>query len=213
MKRCPKCNRAYSDIAEKCPQCNISLSGNPGASAMQTNTTWSTQNTNQQNGTQPGQGYSQSPYNQMQGSQMQYDNNNYNNNNHNNNGGTGYIQQPASSMGFIEAVKTCFTKYATFTGRARRSEYWWFVLFYEIMYILLSVFSQSSEFMALVLVVWLLGVFLPGLAVCIRRLHDTGRDWKFVFWILVPIYGPIKLIIQLAKDSDPGSNAYGPCPK
>lgn len=205
MKRCPKCNRAYSDIMEKCPQCNISLSGNPGTSAIQTNTTWSAQNPSQQNGAQPGQGYSQSQYNQMPDSQMQYNNNN--------NGRTGYVQQPASSMGFIEAVKTCFMKYATFSGRARRSEYWWFVLFNGIVNIILSILSQGSEFMALVSIVWPLAVFLPGLAVCIRRFHDTGKNWKFLFWSLIPIYGPIRVIIELAKDSDPNSNAYGPCPK
>ena len=203
MKRCPKCNRAYSDIMEKCPQCNVSLSGDSGASTVQMNTTWAAQNPGQQNGTQPGQGYSRPQYSQMQGSQLQ----------NNNNTGAVYNQQSVSSMGFIEAVKTCFMKYATFTGRARRSEYWWFVLFNGIVNTLLSVLSQSSELMVLVSVLWPLGVFLPGLAVCIRRLHDTGRSWKFVFWILVPIYGPIKFLIELIKDSDPGNNAYGPCPK
>lgn len=211
MKRCPKCNRAYSDIIEKCPQCNISLSSSPGTSTAQTNTTGVGQNSSQQNSTQSGSGYSHPQYNQMQISQTQYNsNNNYSNNR---NGETGYIQPPVTSMGLIEAVKTCFMKYATFTGRARRSEYWYFVLFYGIVYILLSAFSQSSEFMALAYILWPLGAFLPSLAVCIRRLHDTGKGWKFIFWTLVPIYGQIKIIIELAKDSEAGYNWYGPCPK
>lgn len=208
MKRCPKCNRAYSDIIEKCPQCNISLSSNPGTSTVQTNTTWVGQNPSQQNGTQPGSGYSHPPYNQIQGSQTQY-----NSNSNNSNGETGYIQPSVTSMGFIEAVKTCFMKYATFTGRARRSEYWYFCLFVAIVYALLSLFAQSSELMALVFLAWPLAIVVPEWAVCIRRLHDTGRDWKFIFWTFVPIYGPIKLIIELTKDSDPGHNWYGPCPK
>lgn len=195
MKRCPRCNRAYADIIGKCPQCNISLSGNPGASTVQTNTNWTGQNQSQQNGIHPLAGYSQPPYNS------------------NSNGGTGYVQQSAPSMGFTEAVKTCFTKYATFTGRARRSEFWYFYLFIVIVYALLAFLAQSIEFMELVLLVCPFVIVVPIWAVYIRRLHDTGRDWKFIFWTLVPIYGPIKLIIELTKDSEPGHNWYGPCPK
>lgn len=210
MKRCPQCNRAYSDIAEKCPQCNIPLPGNPGASPVQTNNTWTTQSPSQPYGTQLGPGYSyqrnnQPPYNQ-QHNQMQY-------NGGNNNGGTGYIPQPTSSMKFTEAVKTCFMKYVTFRSRARRSEYWYFELFSWIGRILLFFLSPVSEFMALAFMAWSWGVLLPEWAVYIRRLHDTGKDWTFIFWAVVPIYGQIKILIELAKDSDPGNNAYGPCPK
>ena len=187
MKRCPRCNRAYADIIEICPQCNVSLSSNPGTSTAETRVG---QNPSQQNSTQPGLGYS-----------------------HPQNEETSYIQPSVTSMGFIEAVKTCFMKYATFTGRARRSEYWYFCLFVAIVYALLSLFAQSSELMALVFLAWPLAIVVPEWAVLIRRLHDTGRDWKFIFWTFVPIYGPIKLIIELTKDSDPGHNWYGPCPK
>lgn len=181
---------------DKCPQCNISLPGNPGTSTVHTDTGQTIQHPRQQNGTQPGSGYSQPQYG-----------------NGNNNGGTGYSQPSASSMGFIEAVKTCFMKYATFTDRARRSEFWYFVLFEVIVTTLLLFFSQSSDFIGNVYIVWSLGTFLPGLAAYIRRLHDTGRDWKFIFWTFVPVYGQIKLILELAKDSEPGYNWYGPCPK
>lgn len=125
------------------------------------------------------------------------------------------VGQPSSDskMGFVEAVKSCFSQYATFTGRARRSEYWWFALLNYIASFVLMFLSQIIPVLAFLYFAWSIAVLVPGLAVWVRRLHDVGKDWKYMFWILVPIYGPIKMILTLTKDSDPGSNMYGSYPK
>lgn len=108
-------------------------------------------------------------------------------------------------MDFITAVKTCFSKYATFEGRARRSEYWWW-----------AVFSFLMGLLGLIPVLgWIIAVaiMLPGLAVSVRRLHDTGRSGWWWFLCLIPLIGAIVLIIFYTQDSQPGENAYGPNPK
>lgn len=97
---------------------------------------------------------------------------------------------------------TALTKYADFSGRARRSEYWLFAL-------ISFVFSLIPYLGWL----WSLAVLIPSWAVFCRRMHDTGRSgWNWL-WILLPIAGPIILIIYTCQDSVPGPNEYGPNPK
>ena len=116
----------------------------------------------------------------------------------------------ANQMKFTEAVRTCFQKYATFSGRARRSEYWFFTLFTSLANILLiSIFDEDSALVSL----FSLAVFVPGLAVGVRRMHDIGRRGTAVLMILVPLVGWIIYLVWTAKDSQPGTNAYGPNPK
>ncbi len=99
-------------------------------------------------------------------------------------------------MGFAESIKTCLTKYATFSGRASRSEFWWFYLAQIIIY---GIASSVSE---VVYAVAFLLLLLPSLAVQVRRVHDTGHcGW----WILCPIYN----IILYCSASDEGENEYG----
>lgn len=106
----------------------------------------------------------------------------------------------------------CLQNYVKFDGRARRSEYWYFVLFNFII-------SCAVEFVGyLIGLDWLvslygIGVFLPGLAVGIRRLHDIGKSGFWILIGLIPLVGWIWLIILLCQDSQPGSNEYGPNPK
>jgi uncharacterized membrane protein YhaH (DUF805 family) len=92
-------------------------------------------------------------------------------------------------MTFVEAVRTCFTKYADFRGRASRPEYWWWFLFTVVTSGLLS-----AIFPALV-GVFSLATLVPSLAVGVRRLHDTDRSgWLLLLWF-VPILGWAALII------------------
>jgi uncharacterized membrane protein YhaH (DUF805 family) len=118
-------------------------------------------------------------------------------------------------MSFTEAVKTCFQKYAVFSGRARPSEYWWWVLFNILLVVVLVlVFSgggTETGAEALIGLAWL-ALLLPSLAVTVRRLHDTGRSGWWWFISLVPLVGPIVLIVFLATAGDPGPNRYGPAP-
>ena len=120
-------------------------------------------------------------------------------------------------MDFATAVKTCFNKYATFRGRAMRSEYWWFVLFLIVANIVLSVidttlFGHGADNVQLLSGLFALATILPSLAAGARRLHDTGRTGWWLLIALIPILGTLVLIWFLTRPSDPGENDYGAAP-
>jgi uncharacterized membrane protein YhaH (DUF805 family) len=121
---------------------------------------------------------------------------------------------PASGgpMPFPEAVRRVLTQYATFTGRARRSEYWWFFLFNAIVSAVASGIDAVIGFPALQIVAGL-ALLVPGLAVGARRLHDTGRSGWWQLLALVPIVGVIVLIVWWATDGHPNPNRWGASPK
>lgn len=109
---------------------------------------------------------------------------------------------------YVDVLK----KYAVFSGRARRQEFWMFALFNAIISIVLFIVGRVIGFPALGLV-YSLAVFLPGLGVTVRRLHDTGRSgWAFLI-ALIPLAGPIILLVWLASESKPEQNQYGTNPK
>lgn len=105
-------------------------------------------------------------------------------------------------------------KYAVFNGRARRKEYWMFFLFNLVIgFILGFVEGLAHEGFGILGAVYGLLVFLPGLGVAIRRLHDTGRSGWWLLLGLIPLLGMIVLLIFMLIDSDPAENRYGPNPK
>ena len=116
----------------------------------------------------------------------------------------GAAAQPKEGVGFLDAMKLYFTRYADFSGRSRRSEYWYACLFN----------------MLLSLVCWIpvigwiaaVAVLIPGLSVTVRRLHDVGKSGWWLLLVLVP-FGGIVLLIWECSDSDPRPNQYGPSPK
>jgi uncharacterized membrane protein YhaH (DUF805 family) len=112
---------------------------------------------------------------------------------------------------YLEVLK----KYATFGGRARRTEFWMFVLINFIISAVLSIIWRATGNVALEVVYYLyaVAVLIPGIAVTVRRLHDTGRSGGWWFIVLIPIVGGIILIVFCAQDSQPGPNQYGPNPK
>lgn len=116
-------------------------------------------------------------------------------------------------MGIVRAVKTCLQKYGTFTGRARRSEYWFWALALTIVEILLLVVMDPlGDFGFWLLVGVLFASLLPSVAVAVRRLHDTDRSG---FWLLlwpIPV-ASLVLLYFLLQDTAPGDNRYGPNPK
>lgn len=110
-------------------------------------------------------------------------------------------------------------KYAVFSGRAQRAEYWFFVLFNVIISILLTVldavlgtFDVQSGY-GVLSSIYALAMFIPSLAVTVRRLHDTSRTGWWILIALIPLIGAIVLLIFLVFDSAPGENDYGPNPK
>lgn len=124
-------------------------------------------------------------------------------------------------MDFKTAVTSVLkNNYANFNGRARRSEFWYFYLFDLI---ISAIFSVLSAILGKVPVVGLLitilsgvvalALLVPGLAVSFRRMHDIGKSALWILVLLIPLVGWIILLVLLAKDSQPGENAYGPNPK
>lgn len=123
----------------------------------------------------------------------------------------------------METYLTPWKKYATFSGRAPRKEYWTFYLINTAIMLLLSAtfgggliygaVSIRIEAVGLPATLFGLAVFIPTLAVLVRRLHDLGRTGWWVLLGFVPIIGGLILLIMLLFDSQPGPNQYGPNPK
>lgn len=114
---------------------------------------------------------------------------------------------------FGEAVKTVLNKYCCFTGRASRSEYWWWVLATFILSMIIGVlFSFSSNAQSIVMCVVNLALLLPSLGLCVRRLHDIGKSGWWILIGLIPLVGAILLIVWYCQDSNRGPNQYGPEP-
>lgn len=115
---------------------------------------------------------------------------------------------------YIEVLK----KYAVFSGRARRQEYWMFVLFNVIIALVLGIIDQIAAIASLgsngvLSALYGLAVLLPSLAVGVRRLHDTGRSGWWMCIGLIPIIGALVLLIFAIQDSQPTDNQYGLNPK
>ena len=110
-------------------------------------------------------------------------------------------------------------KYVDFSGRARRKEYWMFALFnffFAILAIILdNVLGTAVENVGYGIFygIFALAVFLPALAVLVRRLHDVGKSGWFMLISLIPLIGGIWLFILMVTDGQPGENQYGPNPK
>ncbi len=119
-------------------------------------------------------------------------------------------------MGPTQAVSSVFSKYATFSGRARRSEYWWFVAFSIVLLIVALVIDNaaglkiSGQQIGWVYSVVALLLFIPSIAVTVRRLHDTGRSGWWWFLSLLCGIGAIILFVFCLMEGTRGPNEYGP---
>ncbi len=109
--------------------------------------------------------------------------------------------------------------YATFTGRARRSEYWYFALF-NVIFSLVATILDNVLGIALEGIgygplygLYVLAMLIPGIAVTVRRLHDVGKSGWMYFIVLIPIIGAIWLLVLFFTDSQVGSNKWGENPK
>ncbi len=132
------------------------------------------------------------------------------------------------NKGIIEWYLDVFRKYAVFSGRSRRKEYWSFILINWIIGLVYvgmlfigayissrdgSVFNGIQMIANVLYYGYAIASMVPGLAVSIRRLHDIGKSGWWYLIGLIPVVGTIVLIVFLCKDSDPGLNEYGPNPK
>lgn len=110
------------------------------------------------------------------------------------------------------------TRYAEFSGRARRKEFWLFAavnflvtLVFGFIDLALGLVSEEAG-IGLLSGLYSLVVLIPYLAVTVRRLHDSGRTGWWLLIGLIPLLGPIVLLVFMLLDSDPAENRYGPCP-
>ena len=136
-----------------------------------------------------------------------------------------FSPRPQQMMGFMDALKTVYrNKYATFSGRASRSEYWWGYLGYVVIATVLQIVAlvgaaallNVNESLAglalLVPMLALVGMIIPSIAVSVRRLHDTGKSGWMLLIIMIPCIGFILWIVWMVEDGQAHDNAYGPVP-
>ncbi|AUC81392.1 DUF805 domain-containing protein [Lacinutrix sp. Bg11-31] len=113
----------------------------------------------------------------------------------------------------------CIKNYTNFSGRARRSEYWMFLLFNILIVIALSYLSSiinevlDSDNFIFIPFVYILLIIVPHFAVVVRRLHDINKSGTYWFVRFIPLVGPIWLLVLLVEDSSIGVNKYGRNPK
>ena len=139
-------------------------------------------------------------------------------------------------MSFMDSVKTCFSKYATFSGRAQRAEFWYFALFILLGAIALSFVDSAvfgpREVLAMsgadsfengmsfnmswqpqpITGIFMLATLLPNISVMVRRLHDTNRSGWWYWIALIPMIGFIVLLVFAVSKGTDGDNDYGPDP-
>ncbi len=113
-------------------------------------------------------------------------------------------------MSFVGAITTGFNKYVTFTGRAARSEYWFWLLFWFVAYAV-ATFLDVMVGLGLIGALVSLALLLPSIAVAVRRLHDLDRSGWWFLLVLTGI-GSILLIVWYCMKGTTGPNSYGPDP-
>jgi len=115
-------------------------------------------------------------------------------------------------MEFVPAVTQVLKKYAVFTDRASRSEYWWFILFNFLASVVAGLVGGLLGDQGVLSALVSLGLLLPGLAVGVRRLHDIDRSGWWLLLALLPLVGAIILIVWACFRGTPGPNRFGPDP-
>ena len=111
----------------------------------------------------------------------------------------------------MTAVRACIHKYATFDGRAARSEFWWFTLAVVIGNVIFSIIAGITG-LGLISLVYSLAILLPSIAVGVRRLHDLDKTGWLYLVVLVPLLGALYLIYLFIQEGTKGENKYGPDP-
>jgi uncharacterized membrane protein YhaH (DUF805 family) len=138
------------------------------------------------------------------------------------------LEMPYYGIGFVDAIKRGFKKYATFSGRASRSEYWWWYLFTFLVYLVLGVplyvvgIATSRDGgrtpgtlaipLIILLTVFALGIIVPSLALTVRRLHDAGYSGLLALLFLIPYVGGLVILIFALLPSSPAGAKYDPIP-
>ena len=114
---------------------------------------------------------------------------------------------------FSESYKLGWVNFAKFSGRARRSEFWFFALGNLPFIIILPILAKLFTIGLIILFIFCIAVFLPSLSLSVRRLHDTGRSGYYILLGLIIIIGEFILLYFFCQDSEERQNEYGPSPK
>jgi len=112
-------------------------------------------------------------------------------------------------MNFIESIQTCYKKFFDFSGRASKSEYWWFQLYNAIIYVLTFVFQGD---LALLFSILVIANIIPTYAAAVRRIHDSDKSGWMVLIAVIPLIG-LYIFVLLLQDGSKGKNRFGPKPK
>ena len=121
-----------------------------------------------------------------------------------------YADTKMEDINLFNAIKICFQKFFIFTNRASRSEYWWFILFYTI-FATIPTFVPNENVVVFRYIMFLL-LFIPGIAVTVRRLHDINKSGWFIFISLIPVLGSIIVLVMTIEKGTLGKNRFGEYP-
>ena len=121
-----------------------------------------------------------------------------------------YADTKMEDIDLFNAIKICFQKFFIFTNRASRSEYWWFILFYTI-FASIPTFVPNENLVVFGYIMSLL-LFIPGIAVTVRRLHDINKSGWFILISLIPILGSIIVLVMTIEKGTLGKNRFGEYP-
>jgi uncharacterized membrane protein YhaH (DUF805 family) len=125
-------------------------------------------------------------------------------------GSAGRLILKGDSMDFQTAVKTVLMqKYANFSGRAMRSEYWWYTLFAVVVSVVLYLIDSMLG-TQLLQPIFGLATLLPGIGVCVRRLHDLDKSGWWLLIAFIPLIGALVLLYWFCQPGTPGDNQFGP---
>jgi uncharacterized membrane protein YhaH (DUF805 family) len=114
---------------------------------------------------------------------------------------------------------TALQKWSDFSGRARRREYWFFILIFVVIYIVLTLvdmmvgLTNAATGVGILGGLFALAMLIPAIAVAVRRLHDTNRSGWWLLLGFIPVIGELVLLVFYLLDSQPGDNRFGPNPK
>ena len=114
-------------------------------------------------------------------------------------------------MNFLESLKTCYKKVFNYRGRASKSEYWWFQLYFTL-FAILTFYFEDHTFGQVLIVLWAFNN-LPLLSAGVRRFHDMNKSGWTLLWTIVPLIGTFIVLIMLAGDGTKGKNKFGAKPK
>ncbi len=119
--------------------------------------------------------------------------------------------EPGTPVGFVDAIKMFFTKYADFNTRSGRSEYWFAILFLVLVNMALSFLIREFGIFGWLSGLWSMIILIPSISLSVRRLHDIGKNGVYLLWVLLPLAGYIIILVQCCKESAP-ANQWGPNP-